>query len=310
MDLCIPCATQSGLACIASASVHQPPGCNCSLSTMHHSTMHHSTMKSEMKMFKCDFLFKQPPYYTSLFSDCVFQNGLVVLSSVSQRQGLGTIWYNWKHTWEYCMWTVLTVIERTEKLAAETPLPGNAQVWITKETRGGEYFMVMNQPSARKEPDIWPIIIFQTLDHIPDIWPIIIPDTWPYSRHLTICQTSSNHPIIMILADSKLNSDDQSKSVAAVRSGTEHGKNGKSWWKVVTQRQLQGSDIWPICGLPQMDGKYTKHSRLRDKTWNKRSGVHTAQVGGAQARPWHLTKSSVSPQISPLALSYNNLSEW
>ena len=74
--------------------ISQPPGCNCSLSTMHHSTMHHSTMKSEMKMFKCDFLFKQPPYYTSLFSDCVFQNGLVVLSSVSQRQGHGTIWYN------------------------------------------------------------------------------------------------------------------------------------------------------------------------------------------------------------------------
>ena len=140
---------------------------------------------------------------------------------MSQRQGLGTIWYNWKHIWEYCIWTVLTVIERTEKLAAETPLPGNAQVWITKETRGGEYFMVMNQPSARKEPDIWPIIIFQTLDHIPDIWPIIIPDTWPYSIQ------SSNHPIIMILADSKINSDDQSKSVAAVRSGTEHGINGK-----------------------------------------------------------------------------------
>ena len=150
---------------------------------------------------------------------------------MSQRQGLGTIWYNWKHTWEYCIWTVLTVIERTEKFAAETPLPGNAQVWITKETRGGEYFMVMNQPSARKEPDIWPIII---------------PDTWPYSIQ------SSNHPIIMILADSKINSDDQSKSGSSPvwnRTWNKLNKAGEKWprkgsCKVLTFDQYADYPRW------------------------------------------------------------------
>ena len=82
-------------------------------------------------------------------------------------------------------------------------------------------------------------------------------------------------------------------------------------------RFKRGRDIWPIflahynrlMEIHKTTNDVFGFGREKQENEEKKGGI-SSQAGDAQARPWHLTKSSVSPQISCLAFGYNNLSEW